>query len=109
MQVPEALDSRLHTLSWVTILWEPHKDNTLEIAEEEGRRETVSAQLCSSWSTYQEVKRIPSLTEVVSNPCNHSAAELTGHKSIGIKRCAVGSRRGDVMGREKMTTFLARY
>lgn len=62
-----------------------------KIAEEEGRRQPVSAQPCRDWSAYHEVKSIPSSAKVVSTPCNRIAAELTSHKSIGVKRCAVES------------------
>lgn len=51
------------THRWVTALWEPHKDTTELEEEEEGRRETVSAQLSRGWSTHQEVKSIPPLAE----------------------------------------------
>lgn len=37
--------------------------SSFEIEEEEGRRETVSAQLSGGWSTQQEVKSIPSSAE----------------------------------------------
>lgn len=76
----------LHTFGWVAHLRMglPFCGNhtktalsSLGIAEEEGEGKTVLAQPCKGWSTYQEVRSVPSSAEVVSTPCNHTAAELT--------------------------------
>lgn len=83
---------------WVTVLWEPHKDNT-EFPRDWGGWGEKGNHVCTAEWRLEHSPR--SNKHSFFNwgwggfaPCNHSGAELTGHRSVRMKWFVVESRRG---------------